>query len=314
MSMITIEKASIADAELLTEIKKKTFDEEARKWLPKQGDIVDYNIQPPNYASIETAKYMIRELNYYKIIFNEEIVGGVVVTLSGKTHGRIDRIFIDPHYQGKGMGSKAIELIEEVFPNVSTWDLETSSRQLNNHIFYEKMGFQNTFQTEDEYGYEKRKKSSSSEEETMNLTVQNKDLSKIQYDNCDMAETDCYQVNLTGSSFGNSNLMKSHFNNCNLSHSKFQNINLRDTLIADLNLSNSEFTLVTMGGVHFTDTSLGDKKTPLSFARCDLEGSKFIDCNLKNVEVQLSELSNMKINGIPVEELFEAYYQVNKLK
>jgi len=27
MSMITIEKASIADAELLTKIKKKTFDE-----------------------------------------------------------------------------------------------------------------------------------------------------------------------------------------------------------------------------------------------------------------------------------------------
>ena len=133
MSTVTIEKALIADAERLTEIKKKTFDEEARKWLTNQEDIVDYNIQPPNYASIETAKYMIRELNYYKVMFNEEIVGGVVVTLSGKTHGRIDRIFINPQYQGKGMGSKVIDLIEEVFPYISTLDLETSSRQLNNH-------------------------------------------------------------------------------------------------------------------------------------------------------------------------------------
>ena len=183
------------------------------------------------------------------------------------------------------------------------------------------MGFQKTFQTEEEYGYEKRKKSSSSGEETqnqtieiMNFKIQNKDLSKIEYDDCDMFETDCYQVNLTGSSFGNSNLMKSHFNNCNLSHSKFQNINLRDTLIADTNLSNSEFTLVTLGGVHFTDTNLGDNKTPLSFERCNLEGSKFIDCNLKNVEIQQGELSSMKINGIPVEKLLEAYSQVHKLK
>lgn len=319
MPMLTIEKASIADAELLTKIKKKTFDEEARKWLTKQEDIIDYNIQPSSYASIEAAKYMIRELNYYKIICNGEIVGGIVVTLSGKTHGRIDRLFIIPAFQGKGIGSKVIGLLEESFPNVLTWDLETSSRQLNNHYFYEKLGFKKTFQTEEEYGYEKRKKSvslgvdiQSQSLEIRNFQVQNKDLSNIQYENCGMVETDYYQVNLTGSSFGNSNLMKSHFNNCNLSHSKFQNINLRDTLIADLNLSNSEFMLVTLGGVHFTDTNLGETKAPLSFERCDLEGSKFIDCNLKNIDIQQSEFSGMKINGILVEELLEAYYQVTK--
>lgn len=100
---------------------------------------------------------MIRELNYYKIIYNGEIVGGVV-TLSGKTHGRIDRLFIIPSFQGKGIGSKVIGLLEESFANVLTWDLETSSRQLNDHYFYEKFGFKKTFQTEEEYRYKKRKK------------------------------------------------------------------------------------------------------------------------------------------------------------
>ncbi len=33
--LITIEKAVISEAEKLTEITKKTFDEEARKWLPR---------------------------------------------------------------------------------------------------------------------------------------------------------------------------------------------------------------------------------------------------------------------------------------
>ena len=43
---ITIEKAIMADAERLTEIMKRTFDEEARRWL-KDQDMRDYNIQPP---------------------------------------------------------------------------------------------------------------------------------------------------------------------------------------------------------------------------------------------------------------------------
>lgn len=92
MSTIRIEKASITDAEKLTEIKKRTFDEEAKKWLPNQENIIDYNIQPPGYSSIEMTKYMIKELNYFKVIYNKTIVGGIIVTISGKSFGRIDRI------------------------------------------------------------------------------------------------------------------------------------------------------------------------------------------------------------------------------
>lgn len=50
--MITIQKAVISDAEKLTEIMKKTFDEEARRWILNQ-EILDYNIQPPGYSSVE---------------------------------------------------------------------------------------------------------------------------------------------------------------------------------------------------------------------------------------------------------------------
>lgn len=46
--MITIQKAERSDAEKLTDIMKRTFDEEARRWL-SDDSIVDYNIQPPGW-------------------------------------------------------------------------------------------------------------------------------------------------------------------------------------------------------------------------------------------------------------------------
>lgn len=308
MSLIAIEKAIITDAEKLTEIKKRTFDEELKKWFPNQENVIDYNIQPPGYSSIEMTKYMIRELEYFKVLLDKEIVGGIIITISGISYGRIDRIFIDPNYQGKGIGAKVINLIEDEFPNVRTWDLETSSRQINNHYFYEKMGFRTTFETEEEYGYQKKIETSLDKE---NL-VESINFSSIQYENCDMAKTEFYSVNLEGSSFSNSNVMNSHISNCNLSYSKFQNLNLRNSLYADLNLSNSVMILVTLGGVNFIDTNLGDEKIPISFERCDLEGSKFSNSNLRNVDIQNSDLTGMKIDNVPVEMLIDAYYQLNK--
>ena len=299
MSFVTIEKATSTDAEKLTEIMKRTFDEEAKKWLPNHEDVFDYNIQPPGYSSIEMTKYMIRELEYFKVLQDNEIIGGIIITISGKSFGRIDRIFVDPNYQGKGIGSRVIHLVEEEFPNVRTWDLETSSKQINNHYFYEKMGYRTTFESEDEYGYQKKIETSSEEENV----VENKDISSIQYVNCDMAKTVYYDVNLEGSSFSNSTLANSHISNCNLSHSKFQNINLRNSLYADLNLSNSEMVFVTLGGVRFIDTDLGEENMPISFERCDLEGSKFSNSNLRNVEIQKSDLTGMKIDDVPVEDL-----------
>jgi GNAT superfamily N-acetyltransferase len=302
--LITIQKAVISDAEKLTEIMKKTFDEEAKRWILNQ-EIRDYNIQPPGYSSVEMTKYMIEELVYYKIVYNEGLVGGIIVTITGQSFGRIDRIFIDPDYQGKKIGSRVIELIEDEFPTVRTWDLETSSRQVNNHYFYNKMGYRTTFQTEDEYYYIKRKESSLGIE---NL-VENKDMTNTQYENCNMEKTECYQVNLEESSFSNSNLRNAHFSNCNLSHSKFQNINFKHSFYADLNLSYSKMRLVTLGGVRFMDTNLGDDKEPLSFERCDLQGTKISNSNLRNLQITDSDITGMTIDDIPVEKLLEVYYQ-----
>ncbi|WP_242296209.1 MULTISPECIES: GNAT family N-acetyltransferase [unclassified Bacillus cereus group] len=307
MTTIFIEKATILDAEKLTEIMTRTFDEEEKRWLCGQGDVIDYNIQPPGYSSVEMMRYSIEELDCYKVIMDGKIIGGIIVTISGKSYGRIDRIFVEPVYQGKGIGSYVIKLIEEEYPSIRIWDLETSSRQLNNHHFYKKMGYETIFKSEDEYCYVKRITVESAEE---NL-IKNKDMKNSQYENCNLANTEYYQVNLKNSSFVGSNMMNMKMSNCNVRQSNFRNINFRNSSYADLNLSGSKFNFVTLGGVQFKDTSLGEDKDPISFNRCDLEGSTISNSNLKNMDIENCDITGMKINGIPIEKLFALY---NKIK
>nr|WP_315363939.1 GNAT family N-acetyltransferase [Cytobacillus firmus] len=295
---ILIEKAMMKDAVQLTHVMKSAFDEEARKWLTDDEEyIADFNIQPPGYDSLQMTEYMIQELDYYKVIYKNEIAGGIIVTISGKSYGRIDRIFIRPELQGYGIGSAAMKFIESHYPYVKAWELETSARQINNHHFYEKMGFQLSFKTDEEYCYEKR------------TGAAKQDIKDSQFEDCDMGNTEFYKVNISESSFSNSSLSKAHFNNCNLSHSKFQNINLQKSLFADLNLSESRFLHVTLSGVQFAETNLRGGKDPISFNGCNLEGSKITNCCMENVEISESSISGMKINGIPVEELLRVYEQ-----
>ncbi|AZB42427.1 GNAT family N-acetyltransferase [Bacillus sp. FJAT-42376] len=307
MSNITIKRASLSDAETLTNIMKATFDAEAKRWLREEEPIIDYNIQPPGYQSIHMTEYSIRELVYYKILADEMIAGGLIMTIAGDLHARIDRIFVSTSLQGRGIGSIALKLAEEAYPQVSSWELETSSRQLNNHYFYEKAGFERAYESEDEFCYEKRKESSNHSKAT-----QNQDLSGTHYESCGMDESDFFKVNLAGSSVSNSNVMNTHFSNCNLSQSRFQNINFRNSLLADLNLSGSRIDHVTMGGVQFKDTSLEENQQPVTFERCDLKGSRFMECNLQEVEIQQSDLEGMRINGISVKELFDVYEKAVK--
>ncbi|CAN7407653.1 GNAT family N-acetyltransferase [Rossellomorea sp. LjRoot5] len=313
MGTVNIEKANIEDALILTGLKKNVFDTEKEKWLRGQEDIVDFNIQPPGYDSIEMTKYMIRELNYFKIHYEGILVGGLILTVVGKRHGRVDRIFVDPLYQGKGIGSKVMECMESEYPEVMTWELETSSRQLNNHHFYEKMGYKKIFEADDEFCYEKKMKEGVVVEgESREITVHGDtlnegDLSELQVEYSNLKNIDFYGINGSYSTFSNSNLMGVQFNNCNLSESRFQNINLQKALIADLNLSQSEMGHVTLGGVHVHDTNLGEKNEPIRFERCDFHGSKFDNCNLNHAEISNSDVTGMKINGISVEDLMEAY-------
>ncbi|OIU72623.1 GNAT family N-acetyltransferase [Rossellomorea aquimaris] len=286
---------------------KKTFDREASRWLENEKNSLDYNIQPPGYDSVKKNEYMISELEAFIISAGGKPSGGIFVTISGKSYGRIDRIFIHPDHQGKGIGSKAIKLIEERYPNVRIWHLETSAKQISNHYFYEKMGYSKTFESLEEYSYEKLIEVKLDDQKLL----KNEDLSHRIYEHCSLSHSEYYGVNMEESSVSNSNLKGIHVSNCNMSEVKFQNINLTHSLIADLNLSKSEFAHLSLSGVTFTNTDLGEEGEPVSFEGCNLQGSKFINCDLKGIEISDSDLSGMKINDIPVKDLLDAYKRVS---
>lgn len=133
--MINILRAEIADAKTLTELKIKTFDDDSRRFFnrPSGG--------PPGYNSIDNQIEMIKKHLSYKILDGDTIIGGIVVMNNGNLCYELANIFIDPDYQGKGIGQQAIRFIENEFPNARKWTLDTPSAATRNHYLYEKMGY-----------------------------------------------------------------------------------------------------------------------------------------------------------------------------
>ncbi|WP_342671125.1 GNAT family N-acetyltransferase [Paenibacillus borealis] len=239
------------------------------------------------------------------------MIGGANVHIVGR-HARVDKIYIDPSYQGRGYGSKILSFLEGEYPAMRSWKLETSSRQLSNHHFYEKAGYTRIYESPGEFGYEKITGSLPAAKE-QGTRFEDQRLSGAEFENCAMEGADFYNMNFEKSSYNNSNLHGSLFTDCNLSETRFTNLNLTGTLIADSRLSGSEIVLVALDGVHFHDTSLGASGKPARFERCDLAGSQFSGCDLSGVNISQCEISGLRINDIPVEKLLEAYAEVEKL-
>jgi GNAT superfamily N-acetyltransferase len=129
--MIKFSRAVASDAELLLKVKIRAF-----AW-----DVQKYGMGPPNYDSLEDLLLAISKAQYYKISYNDTIVGGFSLYDMGNLHFELGSIYIDPKYQGKGIGQQAISYIEQIYPEVRKWTLDTPYLSFRNHDFYEKMGY-----------------------------------------------------------------------------------------------------------------------------------------------------------------------------
>ncbi|WP_339257945.1 GNAT family N-acetyltransferase [Paenibacillus sp. FSL R5-0713] len=302
-SEIRLRRAQQEDAVVLTEMCTRAFDQAIKVWSECEKDI-DRNLCPPDYSSVRMHRYVIREWDYYVVESDGCAIGGVSVNVLGRKHARIDKIYIDPVCQGRGVGSQVMRLIEAEFPQIDIWKLETSGRQLDNRHFYEKMGYVRIYASEDEFGYEK-------------------DVSAASYDpTCDEtlatdsgeSVVEFVQTNLDGVRYSTSNLANSRITDCNLSGSKLTNLNMTNILLADLRLTDSKIEFCALDGVQFQDTHLGSDRVPMQWAHCDLGGSCFIDCDLSGVQLEQCQVAGMKINGVEVEELLAAYEAMKSLK
>ncbi|MFX0124318.1 MAG: GNAT family N-acetyltransferase [Candidatus Hodarchaeota archaeon] len=133
MIKIKIERAEEKDAEELASISKRAYDSDIEVGASGPGG-------PPGYDSASSQQRFIRFMDYYKILLEKDIVGGLF-TRGGKHHRTLEGIFVDPPHHNKGIASRAMELLWEMYPNVRIWTLGTPEWNVRTRHFYEKLGF-----------------------------------------------------------------------------------------------------------------------------------------------------------------------------
>jgi GNAT superfamily N-acetyltransferase len=131
---VRLTEATIDDAEALAEISKKAFDTDIDVGSPGGGG-------PPGYDEPE---FQVRVMDYfdcYRILLDDETVGGIYVASKTPGHKVLERIFVDPDHHRQGIGTQAMKLAMERYPEAKLWTLGTPDWNVRTTAFYEKLGF-----------------------------------------------------------------------------------------------------------------------------------------------------------------------------
>jgi replication factor A1 len=141
---ITIHRATIEDASTLTETCKRAFDSDSEFGSPGPGG-------PPGYDSVEwnADKIKNRYLQYYKILEDNEIVGGFIVGSRGPNYQACERIWVDSNQMRKGIGSTTFDLVWKEYPSAELWVLGTPEWNTRTNPFYQSVGFVQIGKTHD---------------------------------------------------------------------------------------------------------------------------------------------------------------------
>ncbi len=151
--LITFERATPDDVITLVAVQTAAFNNDA---------VVYPGVElggPPGYDSVEHNLAQMREDDYYKILADGRIIGGIIVANVGEGRFHLGVLYIHPDYHRHGIGSQAIQFIEATY-QAKRWTLNTPSYAVRNHRFYEKHGYvkvgEHPYTSFSLYDYEKR--------------------------------------------------------------------------------------------------------------------------------------------------------------
>jgi len=88
-----------------------------------------------------STKYRIVAYDYYVIVDDHEIIGGIEIRREKYDVYRLHRMFIRPDRQGEGIGRHVVREIEKKYPECKTWKTDTPEFAESNHHFYESLGY-----------------------------------------------------------------------------------------------------------------------------------------------------------------------------
>ncbi|PAF33813.1 GNAT family N-acetyltransferase [Paenibacillus sp. 7516] len=132
---ITFKKSVLEDIETLLLLQKAAFQEDLEKYE-------DFETNPA-CETYEKLAENIRKYQHFTILEKKTIIGAIDVR-GNDERMHIDKVFISPSNQSKGVGTAAIQFVESQFPNTKLWTLYTPHLSFRNHYFYEKFGYQKT--------------------------------------------------------------------------------------------------------------------------------------------------------------------------
>lgn len=137
--MIKMLRAELVDASKLLELQKDAF----AIYSDKYGDF-DSN---PYHMDLHRMEFNIkyRYGQYYKIINldTNEIIGGIFCfELDEKPIMKIAQFYLQDTYQHLGYGTKVLEELININPDVKKWYVDTIMQEEYNVEFYKHLGFE----------------------------------------------------------------------------------------------------------------------------------------------------------------------------
>lgn len=110
--------------------------------LAYQSEALLYNdfAIPPLSQTIEELSAEFQSSYVLKAISGKTLIGSVRARTDGEACS-IGRLIVHPDYQRRGIGSKLMSRIEELFPSVHRFELFTGSLSDGNIRLYKKLGY-----------------------------------------------------------------------------------------------------------------------------------------------------------------------------
>lgn len=135
-SQISLKSAASQDTEELFELQRNVF-------MPLYEKYEDHKTTPV-LQTFERFKERLSTGDFYKIMFNQSLIGSVHVYPKSPGVMRFHMINILDEFQGKGIAQQVMMRLESMYPEAKSWELDTILEEKRNCYLYEKMGYTQT--------------------------------------------------------------------------------------------------------------------------------------------------------------------------
>ena len=143
-------KAGTSDALVLTGISRQAFNSDVEVGAASSGG-------PPGYQSVPFHLKMARMNHLFKLVDESGVIlGGAILFRQGDTLN-IGRIFMDPRHFRKGYGILMMREIEDMFPDVKVFTLDTPAWNTRTNAFYTRLGYSEVKRDNDLVYYSKKR-------------------------------------------------------------------------------------------------------------------------------------------------------------